>query len=200
MMGSFKVFDRLLNALTEGSEYVRQCVIRAGCIRSIETFAHWALLAGQQLRSKQTGYVHFHYGHVQPPFETIPLIENALFVLALLRSRIVEKMQEGMLLLKGLLGFQVHSQDENLGNFPLYLHQYPQCNDSTVALQLLAPFYWMMVQFGHVLGGSLRDALERAAELAIRHSVAAPPIKSFLIIWNCAWLVPICFWQVMGAG
>lgn len=139
----------------------------------------WALAAGRYLQSKQTGYVHAYQGESSQGAQTIPLVENALFVLALLRSRLVEQIQEGKVLLKGLLAFQNLQHDQTHGNFPVYLHQYPTCHDSTLGLQLLAPFYWILKQFGHILGSDLKSQLERAAHLALQHSLRAHQQQPF---------------------
>ena len=138
----------------------------------------WALVAGRHLQSKQTGYVHYTYNE-NPPYTAIPLLENALFVLALFRARAVEQAQEAKTLLNGLLGFQNLMENENYGNFPVYLHEFPHCCDPANGLQLLAPFYWILVHFGHVLGTPLKSKLEEAVRLALSHSLADHQRKKF---------------------
>lgn len=138
----------------------------------------WALAAGRYFQSEQTGYVHLYYGEAEQKAQTIPLVENVLFIFALLRSRLVEQVQEGKKLLKGLLIFQ-NRQGEDCGNFPVYLHEYPACQDPSLALQLLAPFYWILKQFGHVLGSDLKQQLEQAACLALDQSLRFHQIKPF---------------------
>jgi hypothetical protein len=144
-----------------------------------KALSDWALSAGRYLQSEQTGYVHDYYGETEQRAQTIPLVENALFALALLRSRLVEQIQEGKVLLKGLLAFQNLEEGDSYGNFPIYLHAYPICKDLTLGLQLLAPFYWILKQFGHVLGLDLRHQLEKAAHLALEHSLRLHTIKPF---------------------
>lgn len=139
----------------------------------------WALAAGRQLQSKQTGYVHYHYGESQEPFHSIPILENVLFSLALLRSRLIEQVQESKVLLKGILAFQNLQEGDSYGNFPVYLHAYPVCQDPTMGLQLLAPFYWIIKQFGHVLGADLRLQIETAARLALSQTLRAYTAKPF---------------------
>lgn len=131
----------------------------------------WALAAGRSFQSIQTGFVHLFYGDSEPKAQTIPLIENALFVLALFRSRTVEQVQEGKGLLRQLLVFQKKQGDEDDGNFPIYLHDYPHCKDHALGIQLLAPFYWILKQFGHILGGDLKEQLEQAALLTLEQSL-----------------------------
>lgn len=139
----------------------------------------WALAAGRSLQSKQTGFAHYYYGEAQPPYDAIPLVENALFALALFRSRLMEQAQEAKALLTRLLGFQNLAENDERGNFPVYLHEYPQCSDSTLSLQLLSPLYWILRHFGNVLGAQLKNRLEEAARLALAHSLAAHSQKVF---------------------
>lgn len=147
-----------------------------------KTLNDWALAAGRYLQSKQTGYVHVYYGEnleSQSHSQTIPLVENALFALALFRSRLVEQIQEAKSILKGLLAFQNVQSDNSYGNFPVYLHSYPICEDSALGLQLLAPFYWIIKQFGHILGVDLKIQMEKSARLALEYSLRAHSIKPF---------------------
>lgn len=139
----------------------------------------WALAAGRLLQSEQTGYVHAYYGESQQVAHTIPLVENVLFALALLRSRLVEQVQEAKGILKGLLAFQNLNKENYYGNFPVYLHEYPVCKDPSIGLQLLAPFYWILKHFGHVLGSDLRGQLEQSARLALEYSISSHKIKPF---------------------
>ena len=139
----------------------------------------WALAAGRFLQSKQTGYVHYYSNDTQEPYRTIPLVENTLFALALLRSRLVEQVQEAKVILKGLLAFQNLTESDSYGNFPVYLHEFPHCADSTMGLQLAAPFYWILHHFGHVLGTSLKQQLEEAARLGLENCLESHKIKPF---------------------
>lgn len=136
--------------------------------------SEWALAAGRSLQSKQTGYVHYFYGESKQPYDTIPLVENGLFILALFRSRLMEQVQEGKELLNALLHFQSPE-----GNFPVYLHEYPRCPDATIGLQLLAPFYWILHQFGSVLGAPLKSKLHEATQKILEHALAEHQRKNF---------------------
>lgn len=146
----------------------------------LKVLNEWALASGRSLQSEQTGFVHYYYGETgSANYHTIPLVENSLFILALLRSRLIDNIQEAKTLLKRLLAFQPQQASESLGNFPLYVHDYPSCQDSTVALQLLAPFYGIIKHFGHVLGADLRQQLEQAASRALEFSLRMHTIKPF---------------------
>jgi hypothetical protein len=130
----------------------------------------WSLEAGRSLQSKQTGYLHYHYGESERPFDTIPLVENALFALTLLNCRTIQQVQEAKVLLNGLLAFQVTMGVESHGNFPAYLHEYPNCADHAAAIHLLAPFYWTLAGFGNVIGADLKTKLEQAARVALDYA------------------------------
>ena len=127
----------------------------------------WALAAGRFFQSEQTGYLHIYQGNEGQNAQTIPLFENVLFSYALLRTRLLEQVQEAKGLLKGVLAFQNRQPGRENGNFPSFLHEYPRCKDPSSALQMLAPFYWILKQFGHVLGSELKELLEAAAKAAL---------------------------------
>lgn len=160
----------------------------------------WALAAGRKLQSKQTGFVHYYYGDPQQASDTIPIYENVLFVLALLRTRMVEQVQEAKVLLKGILHFQNFQENDAYGNFPVYLHAYPQCSDSALSIKILAPLYWIIKQFGHVLGSELKTKLEKATDLLLQHSVRLDCVKTypyFLIVrFACALQAFGNLWQL----
>ncbi len=172
----------------------------------LKELQEWALAAGRAFQSSQTGYVHLYYGEEQTEAQTIPLVENALFALALLCSRMAEKMHEAKKIIKGLISFQ-NLQTTDYGNFPVYLHEYPQCFDPTLALQLLAPFYWILKSFGRILGADLKIQLENASQLALEYSLNSHRVKPFsyslairLFASQCAYgeLLGNISWQKMG--
>ena len=63
------------------------------------------LAAGRKSQSAQTRYVHLNY-ESETVHDTIPLLENFCFTLALLRSRSAEQVLEGKALLEKLLVFE----------------------------------------------------------------------------------------------
>ncbi len=90
------------------------------------------LKAARKRQSSQTGYVHHCYENEGgDQHDTIPLCENFCFSLALLRSKQTDNLMEGMALLSKLLKFEVE------GNFPVYLHEFPQCKDRYLGIRLL---------------------------------------------------------------
>lgn len=139
----------------------------------------WAIATGRYLQSAQTQYVHCFEKEMLQGAQTIPIVENVLFILALFRSRLLEQIQEGKILLKKLLAFQNLQDGESHGNFPIYLHQYPMCEDPNLVLQLIVPFYWILKQFGHILGHDLRKELEKAARLALENGCRMHQAKPF---------------------
>lgn len=130
----------------------------------IRQLVNLAVNAGRSLQSSQTGFVHLCYRLVDyPTHDTIPLYENFLFALALMRERTAESFAEGKGLIEKLLHFQ-SMEEEQSGNFPVYLHEYPLCKDRNVAAHLLPIFYWILRTFPVVLGSPLRDRFQVAAE------------------------------------
>lgn len=128
------------------------------------------LQAGRRRLSEQTGYIHYAYhsleGEVQYP---IPTLENVLYALALLASKSSENMLEARTRIDRLLFFQNLHDPFQAGNFPVYLHDYPNCRDAFVGVQLLAPFYWILKNYGAILGREVRDRLEKASILLLEH-------------------------------
>jgi hypothetical protein len=120
-----------------------------------------ALEAGRNQQSAETGFVHGSYhSHSR---DTIPIEENFLFSLALLRSRLSENVQEAKRILERLLSYQVE------GNFPIYLHEFPTCYNRYTSAEVLAPLYWILFGYHHVLGDSLKKKVESAALQAAEH-------------------------------
>lgn len=152
---------------------------KEGSSDPIKILAEWALSAGRHFQSKQTGFVHLYNAEADPGAQTIPLLENFLFVLALFRTHVVEQVQEGKKLLKGLLAFQNKDSKENIGNFPVYLHEFPVCNDKALALLILAPMYWIIKQYGHILGSELKKELQETSVKALQHCIRMHQEKPF---------------------
>lgn len=117
-----------------------------------------AISAGRKLQSPQTGFVHLcYFKQDEENDDTIPLEENFLFALALLRMKTVNDIQEAQGLLQKLLAFQCAN-----GNFPTYLHEYPEAKDRFFGVRLLAPLYWIQHGFRQVLPKELREKLDSA--------------------------------------
>lgn len=132
-----------------------------------------ALSYGKRLRSGQTGYLHYCYHLTEPePHLPIPVVENFLFALALLRSRTVDNVNEAKTLLEGLLAFQDCREGESsYGNFPIYLHEFPQCKDRFVGTHAAMAIFWILKQFHLVLGQELKKGLEESLQLAVRQAL-----------------------------
>ena len=122
-----------------------------------------SLVYGRRIISPQTGFIHHFYrsqdNEVQ---QSIPLHENLLFSLILLRTRLVENITEAKILIEKLLHFQNRQINESTGNFPVYLHEYPACYDHFQSITLLAPLYWILKHYGRVLGQELKNRLEES--------------------------------------
>lgn len=118
-----------------------------------------AVRCGRSRLSKQTGYVHHCYHpNDEEKNDTIPIVENMMFALALLQSRTSENIMEARGIIERLLHFQTGD-----GNFPVYLHEFPQSRDRLIGSHLLPIFYWMLRTFNTVLGTELLNKLQAAA-------------------------------------
>lgn len=111
-----------------------------------------ALSAGKRRQSEVTGFVHLCYENREKNWETIPVYENFCFALALLRSRTAENILKSRALIERLLPFEVG------GEFPLYLHEFPQAR---VGAKLYPVIFFILRDFHGVIGDILRAALTR---------------------------------------
>lgn len=134
-----------------------------------------AVACGRKRKSPQTGYVHHYHGNNdQDVHYSIPIIENFLYTLALLRTKTIENINEAKTILDGLLHFQnTQSRDFVFGNFPIYLHEYPICKDRFTGLHIAAIICWILKAFHQILGQELKAKLERSLEIAILHTLAS---------------------------
>lgn len=142
--------------------------LEGGPFEKIKGLIDKAIASGRHFQSAQTGYIHYcPHQKEDNPRHTIPLYENFLFALALLRSKSIENVNEAKTLISNLLHFQ-----STTGNFPIYLHEYPQCKDALRGIDILAPLYWITKHFGHVLGADLRKQLDESLNKIIQYSAA----------------------------
>src|SRR5262249_17912458 len=102
-----------------------------------------AYQAGRAFQSDETGFLHLAYhlpeDHIA---HSIPVVENVLFALSLLRLKTQESVLEAKEILEKILHFQA-----DLGNFPLYLHEFPNCRSYFIGADLLPAFYWILHHF-----------------------------------------------------
>ena len=75
-----------------------------------------ALEAGKRRLSPQTFFIH--------QGDLIPVTDNFLYALALMRTKVADRILEARDLLERLLPFQLPS-----GNFSIHLHEWPNAND-----------------------------------------------------------------------
>ena len=117
-----------------------------------------ALTSAKKRVSPQTGCLHlFAEDPLNQRQDPIPVLENIIYAYALFRSKLIENVQEGKLLLERMLGFEVN------GNFPVNTHEYPMCRDPQLSAQLLPPFFYLLKDFSVVLGEVLLEKLQGAA-------------------------------------
>ena len=135
------------------------------------------LALGKKMYSEQTGFIHLYYlDPLAKRQDTIPVVENLLYALALLRTRTSEQMLEGKDLLSKLLPYQSEE-----GNFPIYLHDYPNCKELFAAAKALPPLYWILKEFGTVAGPQVKTAFQRALTYCQNHIEQAPEHIAILI-------------------
>lgn len=113
----------------------------------------------------------------------IPLYENFLYALALLRSKTQENILETRALLERLFYFQ---HPDALGNFPLFIHEFPHARDHMQAVRILAVLVWIQRDFTTVLGAScgvkLKTAMSALVSFVQRH-IHDEPREHPLPIW-----------------
>ncbi|EFB42522.1 hypothetical protein [Parachlamydia acanthamoebae] len=135
---------------------------------SLRYLIEQAVARGRSLQSPQTGFVHYFYHAQEAMHQTIPIVENGYFILALMRTKTIENIKEAKELLDRILIFQNQS-----GNFPIYLHEFPNCKDRYLGAHLLPIFYWMLKDFHTILGQDLKNRLiESTTALALYTLVA----------------------------
>ncbi|MBA3815663.1 MAG: hypothetical protein H0X29_03920 [Parachlamydiaceae bacterium] len=144
-------------------------------IENMRQLVDMALQSGRKRQNSQTGYLHHYYqGHDETACVTIPLVENFLFVLALLRSRTIVNITEAKTMLEGLLHFQNCTDNQfEIGNFPIYMHEYPACKDRFTAVQVAMAVYWILKLFPQILGAELKRSLEDSFIKMLNHSLKA---------------------------
>ncbi|MEC7840482.1 MAG: hypothetical protein VX777_10635 [Chlamydiota bacterium] len=123
-----------------------------------------ALEAGKSRLNPQTGYLHhcYHPGETELHV-TIPIYENMLYAYSLLKSKTAENVNEAKALISGLLCFQSQEGEFSKGNFPIYIHEFPQCKDRLLGIRLLPVMLWIYKQFSHVLGEDLCSKLRNSS-------------------------------------
>lgn len=116
-----------------------------------------ACLAGEKRISLQTDFLHLKYHALPGDIDlTIPVLENFLFALSLFKTRTVENITKAKILIEKLLHFAATD-----GQFPVYLHEYPECKDHYLAISLIAPLYWIYHGFHQILGNPLKVRMEK---------------------------------------
>jgi hypothetical protein len=103
----------------------------------------------QAFISLNTGLLHLNRGH--RPFlkdDLIPIAYNFLYQLLLFRMKERAPIEEALKELDHLLNFQI-KEGEFKGNFPVFLHEYPNCERSFEIVFSLFPLYWIAKDFSN---------------------------------------------------
>lgn len=123
-----------------------------------------ALGTGRSWQNSQTGWIHFCYNlEDEGEHFTIPVYENFLYALALMKSKVGDNIQEAKTLLEKLLAFQTES-------FPVYLHEYPESRDRWLSIHLLPVYALILDGFGHVIGETLLKALKQSLKTLVDYT------------------------------
>lgn len=118
--------------------------------------------AGRKRQSSRTGFIHCHPSD-DMALDSIPVFENFVFALALFRQKTAESVLEGKALIERLLGFQVSN-----GNFPNFLHEYPNCWDHHLGLKVAPVLIYLLRDFHSVVPQSFKEMLEVAIKKAVQ--------------------------------
>lgn len=131
-----------------------------------------ALNEGRRRQSSQTGYLHYCYGALEEEKHLpIPIVENFLFALALLRSKVADNINEAKGILENLFYFQNREGPFGIGNFPIYIHEFPHCKDRFIGTQVALILCWILKHFHQILGPELRKRAETALFHTITHAL-----------------------------
>ena len=109
--------------------------------------------------------------------ELIPIYENFCVAFHLIRQNKVAEVQEGRRLLERLFAFQAPD-----GNFPLYLHDYPRCFQSVMALRI-APILYHLLQ---IKGAEFFPSMEGASFAVFSNTRIKKPLSrrfGSAVIW-----------------
>lgn len=125
------------------------------------------LEAAKKRISPQTGFLHLFYDDPKALEQnTIPLLENMYYALALFRTRMSDPILEAKQIIEKVLPFEVE------GNFPIYIHHYPSCKDRCLSLHLLPVIHYLLTDYKQVLGEELIKKLEDLSIRIVRHGRA----------------------------
>lgn len=152
-----------------------------------------ALASCKKRCSVQTGFIHlFVADPLAAHQDTIPTLENFIYAYTLFRSKLVDNIQQGKSLLERLLPFEIN------GNFPHYLHEYPNVFDPCHSSQFLPPLFYLLSDFSSILGDSLLERLQKLSERIVLHlksleslsTIAKNRLEAFLGEFNPDACVP----------
>jgi hypothetical protein len=142
-------------------------------------FIELALGAGKKYCHPDTKFI-----TLQEPGQEgfIPLYENFLYALALLRSKTQENILEARAHLLRLFYFQ---HPEASGNFPLFVHEFPYARDHFQAVRILTVLAWIQKEFTAVLGAECSSKLKKTTELLVSfiELYSKEPREHALPIW-----------------
>lgn len=160
-----------MKEIREVSSNVKEELVASSSDERLRGWLKLGLEMSRNLQSIRTGLIH---GSADPQDEarvTVSTVDNATFVLLLLRSRHTEQIQEARTLLQRVLYWQVADLAANQnGNFALYLHDFPMTYDRYLPSQLLPIFYRIVSEYEGVLGSDLSVNMRQSCERLIGYA------------------------------
>ena len=132
--------------------------------------------------SSQTGFLHFHRKSYRGEVSlSIPVLENLLTALLLLRTKHQEYVTQAKDLLHSLFSFRIEEGDECF--FPAYLHDYPKKAPDSLLITMMAVLLVIKNDFSSILGASLLRQTEGIFyALFTQAKKRAWPIKDRLLL------------------
>lgn len=115
----------------------------------------------QEAISTQTGFLHFHPKSYRGETSfSIPLLENLLAVLFLLRTKHQEYVIQAKELMNALVSFQITEEGGGI-SLPITLQNYPKKSPDSLLLTMMVVLMQIKNDFSSVLGGSLLNRVEK---------------------------------------
>ncbi len=127
----------------------------------------YSLEAAAKHKSPLTGFIHYH--HQIQTRETIPLLENIIYCLSLLKTKMIDNVSVAKKNLERLLNFYV------TGSFPVYLHEYPISYNPQFNFHVYLPLKIIYQNFFSVLGEKIQHQIKVILEDILQKAPADLP-------------------------
>jgi hypothetical protein len=120
--------------------------------------------------SNYTGYIHHNYGVMAITRDTIPLNENLCYILALLRTCNIDNFYKAQNLLDKILPFQNTDRKDRLyGGFVKYLHEYPNCYDISVCMNIAVSLMMIYHQIKKLVKLPYKEKIKTSIDILLQY-------------------------------